>query len=111
MIEWLPVSDDMPKNRTVILAWCDHEADPTTDPDYVGERTTYGLHFNNRWSKFDVRGPALIIWRIGGHDYRTGVDLPDWWYLADGEWKTPVNPLFWSPINKPAGQPDADDWV
>lgn len=93
---WLdpkPISE-APKDKR-ILAWCDHEADPYVEDEATGRLTLYAAHAEGV-------AHAGTGWRIlewGGSFCDTGeygvveAELPDWWFVADGEFETVANPI------------------
>lgn len=85
--------EEAPKDGTVILAWCVHEADPYYD-DETGRLTAYGAnaegmaHVDDGWN--------LVHWQEGFFDSEYYV--PSWWFLADGYGETAANPVLWVPL-------------
>ena len=98
---------EAPKDGTVILAWCDHEA-ASYYCDKTGRLSAYGAnaegmsHVDNGWN--------LIRWEEGFFDGEC--HLPAWWFLADGCGETAANPVLWValPANpKPEDFPGTDN--
>ena len=97
---------EAPKDGTVILAWCDHEA-ASYYCDKTGRLTAYGAnaegmsHVDDGWN--------LVRWEEGFFDGEC--HLPAWWFLADGCGETAANPVLWValPTNpKPEDIPGTD---
>ena len=98
---------EAPKDGTVILAWCDHEA-ASYYCDKTGRLSAYGAnaegmsHVDNGWN--------LIRWEEGFFDGEC--HLPAWWFLVDGCGETAANPVLWValPANpKPEDFPGTDN--
>jgi hypothetical protein len=81
-----------PRDR-VILAWCNHEADPYHESDK--RLTLYAAHAEglshaeNGWQK--------VVWGGGWADSEEdgGGWLPDWWFVAGSEFEVAANPTHW----------------
>lgn len=90
--------ENAPKDGTLILAWCDHDADPYHIDD--GTLTPYGCHVEALSRVVD--GPNVLVWG-GGYwestdDYGSGYTIPDWWFRAGSEFEEAANPIAWMPL-------------
>jgi len=96
-----PVNKQTPKNRP-ILAWCDHEVVDYQDPNDPTRLTTYAAHAEGL--SHAATGWHIVCW--GGEyeesDWESGIRIriPDWWFVADGDWETVANPIFWMELPK-----------
>lgn len=87
--------DTAPRNGMPILVWCDHDADPYFMPDDK-RLTTYGEHVEGL-SQHVPTGWAIVVW--GGEYYHDDDGYtPPWWFLHDGDWEMPANPVKWWPL-------------
>lgn len=87
--------DTAPRNGMPILAWCDHDADPYFMPDDK-RLTTYGAHVEGL-SQHVPTGWAIVVWGGEYYDSDDGY-TPPWWFLHDGDWEMPANPVKWWPL-------------
>jgi hypothetical protein len=100
MSNWQPI-ETAPKDGTVILAWCNHEADPYVECKETGRLTLYAAHAEGL--SHAETGYQLIQWGGGWSDsYEDGGGrLPDWWFVAGSEFEIAANPLHWMPLPEP----------
>ncbi len=95
---WQPI-ETAPKDGTLILGWCVHDADEY----WIEERkrmTVYGAHSEGLSHVED--GPHVLEWG-GALDDRTWEDnsggyMPDWWFRYGSEFEETANPTHWMPL-------------
>lgn len=90
--EWQPI-ETAPKDGTVIIAWCNHSADPYFLQD--GKRLTpYGANAEGMSHAED--GVNLVYW----HDAFNEIEytIPAWWCVSDGTGEIAANPTHWMPL-------------
>lgn len=94
-----------PRDGTPILAFCEHtEQSYYTAGGKAGTLTPYGYY--SETSRRVCDGPHVIQWvgdnndaLVEGYDDNgRPIYGPGWWFLADGELDTPVNPVCWLPV-------------
>jgi hypothetical protein len=96
---WQPI-DTAPKDGTLIVGWCDHEADPYYDGKKL---TVYAAHAEGISHVPD--GPHVLEW--GGEyseydDYTgSGFTIPAWWFRAGSDFEEVANPTHWMALPKP----------
>ena len=95
--------DDAPRDGTVVLVWCQHDADPDHEPEPSTHLTPYGA-----WCEGGLGRAAdgYQVARWGGGYYDSNApdgppeEMPDWWMVevGDGDDPVPANPVRWAPL-------------
>jgi len=97
---WEPI-ETAPKDGKPIVVFHVHESDPYTLPD--GTLTPFGAHFEGLSNKFR-NGPCVAVWGgeytsdESGDGWGPFTSIPDWWFLDDGYFETPLSPTHWIPL-------------
>lgn len=104
MTDWQPI-ESAPRDGTVILGWCDHEADLYFLED--GKRLTpYGANAEGMGHALD--GVALVAWADEVQDGE--FVIPAWWMVADHTGdisEVAANPTHWMPLPGPPNETSA----
>ncbi len=97
MAEWQPI-ESAPQDNTLILGWCNHEADPYQDPENPNWITVYAAHCDGL--SHVENGPHVLVWggAVDDHPDDGGAQIPDWWFLNGSEFEVVANPTHWMPI-------------
>lgn len=94
-MKWQPM-ETAPKDGTLIVGLCRHDADPYFDGDRL---TPYGANVEG-WSHVGD-GPHVVCW---GKDYTEGdhesgyYTIPAWWHRYDSYGEEAANPVAWIPL-------------
>jgi len=99
---WQPI-ETAPRDR-LILAWCDHEADPYSRDDI--NLTTYAAHAEEL--SHAPTGHHIVEWGGGwAESYEDGGgEMPDWWFVAGSEFEVVANPTHWMPLPAAPANPE-----
>lgn len=92
-----PMSE-APKDRPILVVHV-HEADPYYEDPDGKNLSPYGCHVETFTHMED--GPYVAVWGGEDHEYDDLGRLyqwPDWWFVNDGDWESPLSPVGWLPI-------------
>ena len=112
MGEWKPIETAKMDEKTPILVWFDHDADPYQDPLRPGRLTDYAAVAEGG-DYISGRGVTVAVWRDGFHESdgweaANSYWVPGGWFpVFDGDAADQIcNALYWMPLPPPPESKD-----
>lgn len=106
-MDWQPIETAKKDEKTPILAWFDHGADPYQDPENPDRLTEYSSVAEGG-DFLGGKGVAMVVWRDGYHDSdgwesANSYWVPGGWFAwLDGDATDHIaNATHWMPLPKP----------
>ena len=107
MMEWQPIETAAKDEKTPILAWFDHDADPYQDPSNPTRLTDYAS-VSDGGDFLSGKGVAMVVWRDGYHEsegWESAISywVPGGWFAyIDGDADDRIaNATHWMPLPEP----------
>lgn len=103
---WLPATElyKYAKEGAMILALTDHESDEPIVVEEAGREiltlSTYLAHAEGMGHVIDGYHVLVFGGEYSEDDWESGISfaIPNWWFLNDGAFETPGNPIKFIPL-------------